>query len=63
MERAIAEMEKIKRAEEIYSRRNSNENDKGINSKNIYKFLFETLFLINIVIVIIAIKNQNYIML
>ena len=61
MERAIAEMEKIKRAEEIYSRRNSNENDKGINSKNIYKFLFETLFLINIVIVIIAIKNQNYI--
>ena len=61
MERAIAEMEKIKRAEEIYSRRNSNENEKRINSKNIYKFLFEALVLINIVIIIVAIKNQKYI--
>ena len=44
MERAIAEMEKIRRAEEIYSkRRNSNEIEKKINSKNIYKVLFEIL--------------------
>ena len=62
MERAIAEMEKIKRAEEIYSRRkNSGEESKKENTKNIYKFLFEVLFLINIIIFIIAIQNQKYI--
>ena len=35
MERAIAEMEKIKRAEEIYSkRRGESENEKKLNFKN-----------------------------
>lgn len=62
MERAIAEMEKIKRAEEIYSRRrNTEDEDKKLNSRSVYKFLFEFLLLINIVIVIVAIQNQKYI--
>lgn len=62
MERAIAEMEKIRKAEEIYSRRkNLEDNEKKSNSKNIYKILFEFLFLINVVIIIIAVQNQNYI--
>lgn len=62
MERAIAEMEKIKRAEEIYSRRrNAEESEKNLPSKNIYKFLFETIFIINVVTIIIAVQNQKYI--
>lgn len=62
MERAIAEMEKIRRAEEIYSkRRGATEEEKRVNFKNIYKFLFEGLVLLNIVIIIVAIKNQKYI--
>lgn len=61
MERAIAEMEKIKRAEEIYSRRKSLEDDERKQPKSIYKTLFEILFLINVIIVIVAIQNQKYI--
>ncbi len=62
MERAIAEMEKIKRAEEIYSRRkNLDDEQKKPKSRNIYKNLFEILLLINIVIIIVAIQNQKYI--
>lgn len=62
MERAIEEMEKIRRAEEIYSKRKGqSEEVKKISFKNIYKFLFEGLVLINIVIVIVAVKNQKYI--
>lgn len=60
MERAIAEMEKIRRAEEIYSRRNSNE-EKKVKPLNIYKILFEIIFLVNLVVIIIAVQNQKYI--
>ena len=64
MERAIAEMEKIRRAEEIYSRRKNGEDEqKRLSSKSIYKFLFEILLLINIVIIIVAVQNQKYILL
>ena len=62
MERATAEMEKIKRAEEIYSkRRGENLETKKISVKNIYKVLFEFLVLVNIVVIIVAVKNQKYI--
>lgn len=61
MERAIAEMEKIKRAEEIYSRRKNLDEEKKSPVKSIYKVLFETLFLINVIIIIIAVQNQKYI--
>lgn len=61
MERAIAEMEKIKRAEEIYSRRKENSEEKKQSPRNIYKFLFEFLLFIDIVIIVVAIQNQNYI--
>ena len=60
MERAIAEMEKIRKAEEIYSRRKNEVSDNKKN-KNIYKTLFEILFFIDIVVLIIAIQNQKYI--
>lgn len=60
MERAIAEMEKIRRAEEIYSRRKNEESDKK-KTKNIYKTLFEIIFLIDVIILIIAVQNQKYI--
>ena len=60
MERAIAEMEKIRRAEEIYSRRKNEESDKK-KTKNIYKTLFEILFVIDVIILIIAVQNQKYI--
>lgn len=61
MERAIAEMEKIKRAEEIYSRRRSGEEEEKKQPKSIYKTLFEVLFLANVIILIIAVQNQKYI--
>jgi len=63
MERAIAEMEKIKKAEEIYSRRRNldlkqeNEN----RPKSIYKYLFQILVLFNIIVIVIAVQNKNYI--
>ena len=67
MERAISEMEKIRRAEEIYSRRKnrtlSSSIDRDEKSKNIsiYRVLFQFLALINIAVVVIAIQNKNYI--
>ena len=60
MERAIQEMEKIKRAEQIYSRRKGLENEEK-KPKNIYKFLFEILVLINIAVIVLAVQNQKYI--
>lgn len=61
MERAIAEMEKIRRAEEIYSRRKNLDEEKKNQPKSIYKVLFEILFLINVVVIIVAVQNQKYI--
>lgn len=63
MERAISEMERIKRAEEIYSkRRNNDEISKNeMRTKNIYKNLFQFLLLINIAIIVVAFQNREYI--
>lgn len=67
MERAISEMEKIRRAEEIYSRRKngdfvySSENENKVKNKSLYKLMFQLLFLFNIAIIIVAIQNKNYI--
>lgn len=62
MERIIDDQDSLKRAEEIYSRRN------GINLENskkkyfsIYKFLFQLLVLINLAICLIMYKNKNFI--
>lgn len=60
MERAIAEMEKIRRAEEIYSKR-KNAEDEEKKPRNIYKTLFEMLFFVNVIIIILAVQNQKYI--
>lgn len=63
MERAISEMERIKRAEEIYSKRKNND-DTNINekrTKSIYKNLFQFLLLINIAIIVVAFQNRDYI--
>ena len=63
MERAISEMEKIRKAEEIYSRRNnlaSNSNNIISNkSKTLYKNLFQILVLLDIAIVIVAFQNRD----
>ncbi|MBR2289941.1 MAG: M23 family metallopeptidase [Clostridia bacterium] len=61
MERAIAEMEKIRRAEEIYSRRKNAEEEEKKQPKSIYKILFEILFFINVIVVVAAVQNQKYI--
>ena len=63
MERAISEMERIKRAEEIYSRRKNPDDSKGYDKKNksIYKNLFQILLLINIAIGVVAFQNKDYI--
>ena len=62
MERAISEMERIKRAEKISSKRNSSNKEDVIGKKrNVYKILFEILLLLNIGIVFVAIQNQEYI--
>ena len=62
MERAISEMERIKRAEEISSKRNNSNADVNVKKRrNIYKGLFEILILINIAIIFIAIQNREYI--
>ena len=66
MERAILEMEKIRKAEEIYSRRNSDnlhlaDSENKLKNKSIYRILFQLLLLINIAIVIVAIQNKDYI--
>ncbi len=63
MERAISEMERIKRAEEIYSKRRNPEDTKNYEKKNksIYKNLFQILLLIDIAIGIVAFQNREYI--
>ena len=63
MERAILEMEKIKKAEEIYAKRkNLNDEEELIKKpKSLYKFLFQGLILINIAIIIVAVQNRDYI--
>ena len=67
MERAISEMEKIRRAEEIYSKRKNGEytyslaDENKVKIKSIYKILFQLLFLFNIAVIIVAIQNKNYI--
>lgn len=62
MERIIDDQESLRRAEEIYSRRN------GINLEtnkrkyfSIYKFLFQLLVLINLAICLIMYKNKDFI--
>jgi murein DD-endopeptidase MepM/ murein hydrolase activator NlpD len=62
MERAISEMEKIRRAEEIYSKRkNESERSKPEETTNVYKFLFKMIILANLVIAVVAVKNRDYI--
>ena len=63
MERAISEMERIKRAEEIYSKRNNLDDSKSYEkkSRNIYKSLFQFILLIDIAIGIVAFQNREYI--
>jgi murein DD-endopeptidase MepM/ murein hydrolase activator NlpD len=62
MERAISEMEKIRRAEEIYAKRkNLNDELEEKKPKSIYKYLFQGLLLINIALIIVAVQNKNYI--
>ncbi len=64
MERAISEMEKIRKAEEIYSRRKNPSSISKVNTeknRNIYKGLFQLLMLFNIAIIIVAVQNRNYI--
>lgn len=66
MERAISEMEKIRRAEEIYSRRKNGNSDsyykeESLHSKSLYKICFQILVLFNIAIAIVAVQNKNYI--
>lgn len=62
MERAISEMEKIRRAEEIYSRRKNLKNELlDKEPRNVYKSLFQFILLVNIAIIIISIQNKDYI--
>ncbi len=66
MERILSEDEKIKRAEEIYLRRNNmmpirrtnSTNNKG-NFKN--KLLLNLLLMINLVIIVFVVQNKDYI--
>ena len=65
MDKILSELEKQRRAENIYnSRRSMNyyqEQDSVKKNKSIYKFLFQILFLINIALYIYCMQNQNYI--
>ena len=67
MERAISEMEKIRKAEEIYSKRRNGgftyslEDESKSKTKSLYKIMFELLFLFNIALIIVAVQNKNYI--
>jgi murein DD-endopeptidase MepM/ murein hydrolase activator NlpD len=63
MERAISEMEKIRRAEEIYAKRRnmSDETSREKKPKSMYKYLFQGLLLINLAIIIVAFQNKSYI--
>lgn len=66
MEKAISEMEKIRRAEEIYSRRKNGNmssyyKEENFHSIPLYKLCFQILLILNISIIIVAIQNKNYI--
>ena len=72
MDKLLRELEKQRRAENIYySRRymnnNSNgnkyfdDNDASCDKKNIYRFLFKVLFFINLVIIIFCFQNVEYV--
>lgn len=72
MDKLLSELEKQRRAENIYySRRymnnNSNgnkyfdDNDASCDKKNIYRFLFKVLFFINLVIIIFCFQNVEYV--
>ena len=63
MERAISEMEKIRRAEEIYAKRRNLNDTVEIDRKpkSIYKYLFQGLVLFNIIITVVAVQNSKYI--
>ena len=67
MERILNDEEKIRRAEEIYSRRNNrniNLYDRNNNSKKRYigsKIGFQILILLNLTIIIFCLQNRNYI--
>lgn len=65
MERAISEMEKIRRAEEIYSRRKNGSlasyKEESNSSKSLYKIFFQILILFDIAVTIVAIQNKDYI--
>lgn len=63
MERALLEMEKIKKAEEIYAKRKNLGDEEELlkKPKSLYKILFQGLVLINIAIVIVAVQNRDYI--
>lgn len=72
MDKLLSELEKQRRAENIYySRRymnnNSNgnkyfdDNDESCDKKNIYRFLFKVLFFINLVIIIFCFQNVEYV--
>lgn len=66
MEKILDENDKIKRAEEIYYRRNNlnykNEKEKKRSAKNIgSKIFFHLLLIINITIVVFSFQNKDYI--
>lgn len=64
MERILSNDEKIRRAEEIYARRRGiqiESEDEKIKEFNIYKTLFKLLILFNIILVVLAIQNKDYI--
>ena len=64
MDKILSELEKQRRAENIYySRRNLNsiEREEDIKRVNIYKILFQILLLINMVIFIFSINNKEYV--
>lgn len=65
MDKILTDIEKQRRAENIYySRRNNCNNvaeDINVSKINIYKYLFQILFLINITICFFCIQNKTYI--
>ena len=64
MERTMSVEEKIRRAEEIYARRRGIEVEEQTDkdkSFGIYKFLFRTLLLFNIIVTVLCIQNKNFV--
>lgn len=64
MEKILSDSEKIRRAEEIYARRRGmqieSENEKT-REFNVYKTLFKLLILVNIIVIVLAVQNKDYI--